>query len=201
MTGCEVPQNRILRQTRILHLVHLDPRKSAPPAFQHVRVLVKQMQHTQLQVSEIDRVILPQLMHIGSEPARELEPLQHNGIKTGLAQQPQVHFVRRLPHFLISRQPRLPGHIEKEEVHRFGLFPANVDAGCGKQPRDHLRRVLFVIDDEIAVESGGGGLGAQDRRAQSVECRNGDLGGQLAAKRDQAVFHLTRRLVGERQAE
>jgi len=75
-------------------------------------VIVKQVQHAQLQVSEIDCVILPQLVNVGGEPARELEPLQHDRIKTGLVQQPQVHFVRRFPDFLIPRQPRLARRIK-----------------------------------------------------------------------------------------
>jgi hypothetical protein len=177
----QVADQLVLRAVGVLVFVHEHVAEAPPVGLPH-GLVGQQVHRPQQQVVEVHRLGLAQ---------RGLVALGHPG------QDLRAH---RVPVEVLQVPARvLAGRDPGEEPPR-GMELLREVEGLERVPHDR-ELVVFVVDDEVRGEAGGGRLPAQEPHAEAVE--RGDPALQRGPPEEalRAGLHLPRRLVRERDRE
>ena len=191
MARCQLPHNFVLRQVRILILIHQHKAETFPITLQDVLVLFKKVIRQHQQVIEVHCVSQTKAMGIA------LIDVAYGGQAT-------LHV------FLIHGRVVVIHASRDEDVLRFAdarlhgvgfvhlvIQPHLLDDGL-----DEAARIALVVNGEVGSIAQRLGLPSEDFRKETVECPHPEVACRLLAhSRGNTAFHLCRSLVGESERE
>ena len=173
-----------LGHVRVLELVDEDVAEAVAPAVEHVGVVAEEPHDEEQQVVEVGGRGL-------GEAALVLD-VDLGDAHLGLGERLRLRLFR-LDQLVLERRDRV--------VQPAGREPLRVQVQVAPHVVDEAHGVGLVVDRERAPVAEHRGLAPQDPRARGVERRHPHPARDRADERADALLHLARGLVGERDRE